>query len=797
MDRVFISYSSADRAEAFGLLKILEDSGADAWMDYFDIKPASVLESELTTNLDTASVACLLLSPTSVASRWVGFEVKHALARREAGLRIVPLILRPCRIPAELEELVAVDVSDGFDDEAVRLRVIRAVTGAGQADDGVLLKAGQRAAWAKRELDTDTRTRLPQLAGLLDRVRDKAVTSIQIQVDQHSFPTDPGLVVELRLELNPLWTGPMRFYFARYREGSTWPAELAFGEPSYEDFALGRRPRIDGKFRWFNRVEEPVASIDGTDDHSMLASFSMDFDGSEFLPASSGPVMPQRFEIPSLRKLADDGSRFVLTTHADGTAEEWADPELSTVDITVLASFRDDQPHWVQLFSSRHSRDARNVLATSAIAAITNPIEREVLAHLYTGHEQRPDSGERNEALIRAVLDEQPVPDADARLAAQLAVSRATFLAFRHNDRDAVRLYYGAAQLLEPIVMTGYPGYSDGVLLVRACNGLLGCYVKGKLYADALTVCDPVARVPMRLAQLYPDEPEYRRLTARGLLTCADVYLANGKKKNAVQMLTDSVEIWRGLAHQMPTPQRVNDARQGYLTALDLAARWKVAADLPVARWQDELDPDRRIASAVAARDQRQQTGPVWMLPSEPSGWPTVSYESPALRYQIRVPQRWSADPAVTATSRELQHVFAGSAPASLLSVRFMDKAVPGHDMRLWVETTKLMTGFPVLGVTSDGKPPELLEWQYEGEYGPLAAKRGLDELHCWSGAARIGNVTTPLRRLYIAAFRKQTFGWLIALLIETAVQPGMPEKLVETNDHVRAGATFGHIQLG
>lgn len=342
VERVFISYSSADRAEAFGLLKILKDGGADAWMDYFDIKPASVLEGELTSNLDSASVACILLSPASVASRWVSFEVEHALARRMAGLRIVPLILRPCRIPAELEELVVVDVSDGFEDETVRLRVIRAVTGAGQADDGILLTAGQRAEWARQELGTDVRTRLPQLAGLLDRVRDKAITQVEIQIDQHSFPTDPGLVAELRLVLNRLWSAPMRFYFARYREGSTWPEGMPFDEPSYKEFTLDRRPRIDAKFRWYNRVEEPVPSID-PNDPSRLATFGIRFDGSEFLPESSQLEPRQRYEIPSLRKLANDDIHFELITHVDGAATEWPDPELSAVDITVSASFRDER----------------------------------------------------------------------------------------------------------------------------------------------------------------------------------------------------------------------------------------------------------------------------------------------------------------------------------------------------------------------------------------------------------------------------------------------------------------------
>ena len=795
-ERVFISYSSADRPTAFTLLKLLKDGGADAWMDFFDIKPASGLESELTANLDAASTACILLSPASVASKWVEYEVRHALARQKAGLRILPIILRPCRIPDDLSDLVAIDASSGLGDEAVRLRVIRAVAGAEQVADGVLLTAGQRSAWAKQELEADVQARLPELSSLLDRVRGKPIRSIRLVVDHHSFPADPGLIVELRLHLNAMWTTPIRFYFARYREGSTWPAKLGFSEPPHEDFALDKRPRIDGKFRWFDRVDQPIASIDGTDDHSMLATFSLEFDGSEFLPASRRPVTRQRFEIPSLRQLADDRSGFALTTYLNGAAEEWPDPELSAVDVTVSAYFPDEQPQWVQLFSSRHSPERRTVLMSPAMATIANPIEREALTGLYPAP-PRPDTTEKRQALTRAVLEEKPVADEDVRLAAHLAVEQATVLAFRHQNRDAFRLYSGAARLLEPLVMNGYPSYEEGVLLVRACAGVLGCLVSNKQYDLARRVCDPVFRVPARLSELYCDEPEYRRLTARGLVACAEVYLANGDKDIAGYALTESVEIWRALAHDRPSPERLAEARLAYLRALDLATRGKIAEQLPVSSWADELDPDRMIQKAVEQRDRRQQAGPAWMMPAEPDNWPTVSYESPALRYRIRVPQRWAAEPNITATSTELQHVFHGSSPATLMSVRFMDKAVPGHNMRLWVEVPQAVTGFPVVELVSGGEPPRLLDWEYEGEFQVVADRLGLDEVHCWSGVAQLDQVRPPLRRVYVAAFRKETFAWLITLVIETAALPGMPQQVIEVNDHVRAGASYGHVQLG
>src|SRR5438105_4872478 len=200
-------------------------------MDFFDIRPAAELDRELAANLDAATTACILLSTTSVASEWVGYEMRHAMTRAGSGLRIVPLLLRPCRIPEQLAGMVAIDASNGLDDEAVRLRVMRAVSGSQRVDDGVLLTAGQRSAWAKREVEADVARRAPQLAGLADRVREVPVREIMIEVDHHTFPRQPGLVVELQLRLNPLWTAPMRWFFARYIEGSTWPGATGSTSP--------------------------------------------------------------------------------------------------------------------------------------------------------------------------------------------------------------------------------------------------------------------------------------------------------------------------------------------------------------------------------------------------------------------------------------------------------------------------------------------------------------------------------------------------------------------------------------
>ena len=183
-------------------------------------------------------------------------------------------------------------------------------------------------------------------------------------------------------------------------------------------------------------------------------------------------------------------------------------------------------------------------------------------------------------------------------------------------------------------------------------------------------------------------------------------------------------------------------------------------------------------------------------MPATPDGWPTRVFESPALRYRIPIPERWSAKPAVTATTQEISHVFRGTNAATLLSVRFMDNADAHSDMRNWVDATLSLTAFPIMELSGE-EQPTLMDWHYEGRFDAVAQRLSLDDAHCWSGLARIKGGGAPLRRLYVAGYRRSNFAWLISLAFETAILPGMPEEVLYSNDHVRAGATFGYIELG
>jgi hypothetical protein len=132
------------------------------------------------------------------------------------------------------------------------------------------------------------------------------------------------------------------------------------------------------------------------------------------------------------------------------------------------------------------------------------------------------------------------------------------------------------------------------------------------------------------------------------------------------------------------------------------------------------------------------------------------------------------------------------------LVVSFMDGADAASNIRNWVEPIISLSGFPILEMqVACDPPPELMNWWYEGRDADLAARLGVDEAHRYQGVAKLAGATAVrLARLYIVIARRGTVAWMFALSFETASLPGMPVDLIDSNDQVRAGATFGNLRL-
>jgi hypothetical protein len=118
-------------------------------------------------------------------------------------------------------------------------------------------------------------------------------------------------------------------------------------------------------------------------------------------------------------------------------------------------------------------------------------------------------------------------------------------------------------------------------------------------------------------------------------------------------------------------------------------------------------------------------------------------------------------------------------------------------DIRRWVTMMMALTGFPV--ICDLETRPQLLpgSWQYMGQIPNLAVRLKVDETHGYMGVARFETAPAMLGRVYVPLVRKGKFAWNIALSFRTACLPGTSEEMLDSNDHNRAGATLGTLQLG
>jgi len=87
------------------------------WLDEQVLDPGELGQNaELTSALDRSRTLVLVLSPASVASRWVEFEVEYFLRDRPME-EVVPLLKTPCDIPKILDGAEPLDFTDaaGFE----------------------------------------------------------------------------------------------------------------------------------------------------------------------------------------------------------------------------------------------------------------------------------------------------------------------------------------------------------------------------------------------------------------------------------------------------------------------------------------------------------------------------------------------------------------------------------------------------------------------------------------------------------------------------------------------------------
>lgn len=188
---------------------------------------------------------------------------------------------------------------------------------------------------------------------------------------------------------------------------------------------------------------------------------------------------------------------------------------------------------------------------------------------------------------------------------------------------------------------------------------------------------------------------------------------------------------------------------------------------------------------------------PAWLRPATLDGWPTQMIVDTGVRVALPIRRQWSPSPLVQRSPVDLEHAYPGVYPSEWCIVNFMEHADPAQDIRTWLDAILQLTGFPVPRLAEPyPTSPALLAWESLGPCPAYAAHLDADEAHLYQGLAHLPDKPAEVARIYVVLLRSGTRAWKITLSFMSACLPGTPEEMVESNDHVRAGATFGYLCL-
>ncbi|HEY0347590.1 MAG TPA: TIR domain-containing protein [Pyrinomonadaceae bacterium] len=127
---VFISYSRHDQEWVRDeLLKIVEEVGLRAFVDFRDFKSGAPSIKEMERGVTTSRKTLLVLTPNYIKSEWCEIEsiMLHTLDPANRNLRLIPLLKTQCERPLRLGALTHVDFTDDADFELAWQQLLTAL----------------------------------------------------------------------------------------------------------------------------------------------------------------------------------------------------------------------------------------------------------------------------------------------------------------------------------------------------------------------------------------------------------------------------------------------------------------------------------------------------------------------------------------------------------------------------------------------------------------------------------------------------------------------------------------------
>ncbi len=123
METIFLSHSSKDRDFVNQLALDLSALGFSVWYDQWELDVGDSLLTKIQEGIGEASFIAVVLSPSSVGSKWVQEELNAGLVRQfqqhksmeRRQVLVLPILYKDCEVPEFLRDKVYADFRNDYE----------------------------------------------------------------------------------------------------------------------------------------------------------------------------------------------------------------------------------------------------------------------------------------------------------------------------------------------------------------------------------------------------------------------------------------------------------------------------------------------------------------------------------------------------------------------------------------------------------------------------------------------------------------------------------------------------------
>lgn len=226
--RLFISNTALDDSFVRELQQALGDHGEEVWIDSRQLRGGDPLWQEIENAIDDAAAYAVLVTPASLQSKWVGKELRHALAvQKQRGKDRFPVI------PLSLDGTKLGVVGEFFDTEPMYVPVSSEAGGSDMAVSAILVALGKRVAADAPLAPQPSAQRIEELVLELTDLRfqkKKGLRSASARARLVYQPATQGQPEVASTQswrfvapLGPIEAEELRWYLEKF---AVWPSEI-------------------------------------------------------------------------------------------------------------------------------------------------------------------------------------------------------------------------------------------------------------------------------------------------------------------------------------------------------------------------------------------------------------------------------------------------------------------------------------------------------------------------------------------------------------------------------------------